>query len=201
MSHPLPPFDAVILAGGAGRRLGGVDKPALAPAGARLVDVAISAAGGAQRRVVVGPPRPLPAGVWREQEHPPGGGPSAALTAGLTRVTAPYVAVLAADLPFLGVPVVEALRRLAGGRSGAVLCDATGRVQLLVGVWRRDELHRALAAAPCRGRPLREALRPLLARAARFAPTPPAGQPPPWWDCDAPADLVRAADWVAGRAV
>lgn len=201
MRGPLPPFDAVILAGGAARRLGGVDKPGLAVAGARLVDVAISATRGAQRRVVVGPARPLPAGVWREQERPPGGGPSAALAAGMARVSAPYVAVLAADLPFLGAGVVAALRHLACGRSGAVLCDATGRVQLLVGVWRREELRLALTAAPTGGRSLRETLRPVLARAARFAPTPPAGQPPPWWDCDAPADLVRAAGWGGGRAV
>ncbi|MYU19520.1 NTP transferase domain-containing protein, partial [Streptomyces sp. SID8361] len=51
-------YDAVILAGGAARRLGGVDKPALRVGGRALLDRVLDACRGAGRTVVVGPRRP-----------------------------------------------------------------------------------------------------------------------------------------------
>ena len=79
------PDAAVILAGGQGRRLGGRDKPALLVGGRTLLDRALDAVSGVPV-VVVGPPRALPAGVFRVAEDPPGGGPAAAVAAGLRRV-------------------------------------------------------------------------------------------------------------------
>ena len=48
-------FDAIVLAGGQGSRLGGVDKAELKVGGVRLLDRALTACRGASTTVVVGP--------------------------------------------------------------------------------------------------------------------------------------------------
>ncbi|NUW41709.1 molybdenum cofactor guanylyltransferase [Nonomuraea rhodomycinica] len=101
-------YDAVVLAGGEARRLGGADKPGLVVGGRTLLERVAGAVSGAGRVVVVGPARDLP-GVVFTQEDPPGGGPVPALRAGLREVTAPRVVLLAADLPFLTPPHISAL--------------------------------------------------------------------------------------------
>ena len=65
---------AVLLAGGAGSRLGGVDKAALRLDGTTLLDRALAALTGLDV-VVVGPPRPLP-GLRVVREDPPRSGPA-----------------------------------------------------------------------------------------------------------------------------
>ncbi|WP_436759824.1 molybdenum cofactor guanylyltransferase [Streptosporangium sp. V21-05] len=110
--------DACILAGGLARRLGGRDKPGLRVSGRPLVESVAAAVPGAARLIVVGPPRPgLPRAIFR-REDPPGGGPVPALRAGLAEVTAPWVALLAADLPFLTAEHVDALLAAAGAGDG-----------------------------------------------------------------------------------
>ncbi len=76
-------FAAVVVAGGAGRRLGGLDKPALVIGSTTLLDRALAAVVGADPVVVVGPARPSVRQVRWTVERPPGGGPVAALAAGL----------------------------------------------------------------------------------------------------------------------
>ena len=102
-------YDAIVLAGGAGRRLGGVDKAALEVGGRTLLDRVLAALVDARRVVVVGPSRSLPPGVIVTSEQPPGGGPVAGLAAGLDLVEAPLVAVLACDLPFVTVDTLRTL--------------------------------------------------------------------------------------------
>jgi len=48
-------FDAVVLAGGSARRLGGRDKPALDVGGRSMLDAVVTACAAADRTVVVGP--------------------------------------------------------------------------------------------------------------------------------------------------
>src|SRR3954467_7209728 len=96
----LPPFGAVVLAGGKARRLGGQPKPQLEVGGRSMLAAVLAAVDGADPRVVVGPPQPGPAGARLVGEEPPGGGPVPALAAGLAVVGTDVVAVLAADLPF-----------------------------------------------------------------------------------------------------
>jgi molybdopterin-guanine dinucleotide biosynthesis protein A len=80
-------YAAVILAGGAARRLGGVSKPMLPVGGRSMLARVLAAVPDARPRVVVGPPElALPPGVLRAQEQPPGGGPVAATAAGLARL-------------------------------------------------------------------------------------------------------------------
>ncbi|MGG7572719.1 DUF6457 domain-containing protein [Streptomyces sirii] len=150
--------DAIVLAGGAARRLGGADKPALSVGGRPLLDRVIAACPDAAITVVVGPGRPTARAVVRALEDPPGGGPLAALDAGLRHTTAPTVLVLSADLPFLTAATVRGLlaaaTRTAGGGGpdgaarppdGALLLDTTGRDQPLVAAYRAASLRRELA--------------------------------------------------------
>ncbi len=109
---PAPISAAVILAGGRGQRLGGLDKPALLVDGRPLLERALDAARG-RPIVVVGPPRALPAGVLGAIEDPPGGGPAAGVAAGFAALPqlpdGAIVAVLAADLPGIGASTVDRL--------------------------------------------------------------------------------------------
>ncbi|SCK23482.1 molybdenum cofactor guanylyltransferase [Streptomyces sp. WMMB 714] len=109
---PVRRHDAVVLAGGGARRLGGADKPAVTVGGRPLLDRVLSACADATATVVVGPRRPTPRPVTWVREEPPGGGPLAALDAGLRHTTEPLVLVLSADLPFLREETVRTL--LAG---------------------------------------------------------------------------------------
>src|SRR5438270_4429815 len=123
----LPPFAAIVLAGGRASRLGGQPKPQLEVGGRSMLTAVLTALHGAGPRVVVGPPQPVPAGVLLVREEPPGGGPVPALAAGLAAVgEAEVVAVLAADLPFVTTPLLTGLReRLTG--DGVLVVDDTGR--------------------------------------------------------------------------
>ncbi|MER7814408.1 NTP transferase domain-containing protein [Streptomyces sp. NPDC096153] len=140
-------YDAIVLAGGAARRLGGADKPGLSVGGRTLLDRVLTASRGADRTIVVGGRRTTARPVTWTLEAPPGGGPLAALHAGLRRSGAPTVVVLSADLPFLDEGTVRRLLDALedGGREGALLVDASGRDQPLVAAYRAEPLHRELA--------------------------------------------------------
>ncbi|MET8525381.1 NTP transferase domain-containing protein [Micromonospora sp. NPDC005172] len=96
-------YAAVVLAGGAARRMGGVDKPALPVGGRSMRDRVLAAVGDAAPRVLVGPGGGVTDGVRVTREDPPGGGPVAATAAGLALLDpdTTLVALLAADLPLL----------------------------------------------------------------------------------------------------
>ncbi|MFF3938573.1 NTP transferase domain-containing protein [Streptomyces phaeofaciens] len=145
--HPGAPYDAVVLAGGGARRLGGADKPGVRVGGRALLDRVLAACADAHTTVVVAGPRPTARPVRWAREDPPGAGPVAALDAGLRRTTADDVLVLSADLPFLAAETVRRLRDAlrSGGAEGALLTDADGRDQPLVAVYRTAALRRELA--------------------------------------------------------
>ncbi|MEV7433484.1 NTP transferase domain-containing protein [Streptomyces griseoviridis] len=168
-----PGYDAVVLAGGAARRLGGADKPGVLVGGRPLLDRVLAACAGARTTVVVADPRPTARPVRWAREDPPGAGPLAALDAGLRHLTAAEVVVLSADLPFLEPATVATLLAAlrtpgtgAPGLDGVLLTDAEGRDQPLVAAYRTAALRRGLAAlteaappgapAPLAGLPLRK---------------------------------------------
>ncbi|MFH9403444.1 NTP transferase domain-containing protein [Streptomyces sp. NPDC017638] len=142
------PYDAVVLAGGSARRLGGADKPGVRVGGRALLDRVLAACADARTTVVVAAPRPTARPVRWTREDPPGGGPLAALAAGLRHTAAEHTAVLSADLPFLRSATIgrllTALRDT--GADGALLTDADGRDQPLVAAYRTAALRRELAA-------------------------------------------------------
>ncbi|MDV5146921.1 NTP transferase domain-containing protein [Streptomyces sp. SBC-4] len=186
-------YDAVVLAGGAARRLGGSDKPGVRVGGRTLLDRVLAACPDAGRTVVVGDPRPTARPVRWTREEPPGGGPVPAVAAGVRETDADVLLVFSADLPFLGRDTV---RRLLAGLAGApdaeaaVLTDEDGRDQPLVAAYRTGPLvreltrlthdHRGLAHMPLRY--LTDGLR--LTRVA--------AEPLASFDCDTWEDIAAA---------
>lgn len=181
-------YDAVVLAGGGGRRLGGADKPGLVVGGTTLLDRVLTAVTAASGVVVVGPERPVVRPVRWSREQPVGGGPLAALAAGLALVEADVIVLLAADLPFLDAATVELLVEVPG----TLLVDETGRDQLLCSSFRTADLRAALAGQAVVNARLAPLLLPLVTR--RVAPPAPADRPAPWSDCDTEDDLRRARE-------
>lgn len=184
-------YDAVVLAGGAARRLGGADKPGVRVGGRALLDRVLAACAGARTTVVVADHRPTARPVTWAREDPPGGGPLAALAAGLRHTTAEYVVVLSADLPFLAGRTVGALLSAlaASDAEGVLLTDADGRDQPLVAAYRAFAVRRELAAltrdrADLTGLPLRR-----LTGALRLARVPDAVAS---FDCDTWDDIAIA---------
>lgn len=180
-------YDAVVLCGGGSRRMGGGDKTALPLGETTLLDRVLAAAAGAGQTIVVGSARATTRPVRWTREQPPGGGPAAALSCGLSLVTAPLVVVLAGDLPFVTPGTVS--RLLAAARpDGVVMVDDAGRLQWLLSCW-PSELLRAVLLGDQAGRSLHEQLRSLTPASLTAA----AGRPE-WFDCDDPASLVAAKE-------
>lgn len=141
---------AVVLAGGGGVRLGGVDKASIEIDGDTLLERAIAATSAADEVVVVGEQVPTSRPVTWTREDPPHGGPASGLLAGIDAFFRPpeLVVVLAVDMPRVGTPTVTRLVDAALGHPEAdavVLVDETGTEQTLAGVYRCASL---LSARP-----------------------------------------------------
>jgi molybdopterin-guanine dinucleotide biosynthesis protein A len=205
-----PDFDVVVLAGGRASRMGGADKPVLLVGDTpMLVCVAqAAAAAGTSRLIIVGPDRPgfiqdqlraLARGRagWLTcvQEEPAGSGPVAGLRRGLAEATAPWLILLAADLPFLTGEHVTAMLGAGQPAVGIVSVDLAGRPQWLTSCWQTGPLRSALMAYA--GDSLGGVLATLSPATIRLKAT--AGAAPPWLDCDTPDDLASARRaWLAG---
>jgi len=137
--------DAIILAGGAGTRLGGRTKPLLEFDGRTLLDRVVAGAwvAGCRRVIVVGPPELDRPGVVRINEEPPFGGPVAGVAAALEHVIADEVLLLAADLRH-GDEVARTLAECAADGDGVILADESGAAQWLAGRLRTESLRRAV---------------------------------------------------------
>lgn len=165
MSTPkLSGFNALILAGGRGARLGGEGKAEIVLHGQRLVDRVVTAArkAGAQRVVVVGPQSAGSKADAVIREDPPFAGPLAGIAAGLGELygseNSEWSMVLACDLQ-RPLAVVTALINNFGQRAadGLMLVDAEGHTQWLAGIYRTsalasvcEELGENLVNAPVR---------------------------------------------------
>jgi molybdopterin-guanine dinucleotide biosynthesis protein A len=156
----------VVVAGGAGRRMGGVDKAMLRVGGVTILDRVLAAARPVcDRLVVVGPARPTTvAGVAFVVEDEPGGGPAPAVLAGVRACGNCDVAlVLAGDLPLLRP---EDLRRLLGALAGepeagaAASSEGSGPNPLLAAYRVPDLLARAAAGGLGPGSPAARLLPP-----------------------------------------
>jgi molybdopterin-guanine dinucleotide biosynthesis protein A len=177
--------DAIVLAGGAAARLGGAAKPQLTIAGRTLLDHAVAAVRDARQVVVVGPQQPVGRAVVFCREQPPGGGPVAAIAAGLPHTSAPVVVVLAADLPFVA-PAIPLLLDALPDVGTALLVDRSGRANYLAAAWQRASLETALAEL---GDPVGASARALTELTTRVLVPDEGG----WGrDCDTWEDLAQA---------
>ena len=179
---PTTAFDAIVLSGGRGSRLGGVDKGAVEVGGAALLARARAAVAAAGTTVVVG------AEV--------GGGPVHALAAGLRQVNAAVVVLLACDMPLVTAATVARLRETLDAdpdAQGVLLADADGRQQYLAGAYRTAALRATVrglgSTADLSMRRLVEGL--------RLRPIP--AQADEAMDCDTWADVRRAAERLEDR--
>ncbi len=130
----------MILSGGTGVRLGGVDKASIEVDGLTLLEHALAGTAAADEVVVVGPRVPTSRAVTWTREEPPGGGPAAGLLAGVDAlaVQPDLVCVLAVDMPRFSADtlgrLVDVLDDLEA--DAACLMDESGQKQWLAGVYR-----------------------------------------------------------------
>jgi molybdopterin-guanine dinucleotide biosynthesis protein A len=172
----------LVLAGGAGRRIGG-GKEARALGGRALLDRALDllkpqvgaiaiSAGGARRDG-------LRHGAPQLVDTVPGAGPLAGLHAGLVWMSAfhrsaPFLTVVPTDAPFLPATLVAQLAAAIGEADAAVAVDAEGRRSPVVGLY-RPSLERPLAAflAAARSRAMVDFLRECRVSDVQIAADPP----------------------------
>lgn len=197
-------LDAVILAGGRGSRLGGLDKATLRIDGERLVDRAAAAARGVgvERVVVVGPEHTRAPGSLVVREAPPYSGPLAALATALPHLDAAWTLLLSCDLEHPDAvcrTLSEALRIPAGGMDdeaepdtdGFVLRDDDGYPQWLAGVYRTAALRRGVERLGADDRLANQPLRALV-HAGDLRLTEVSAPGSRTADIDRPEDLTRA---------
>jgi molybdopterin-guanine dinucleotide biosynthesis protein A len=186
-------YDAIVLAGGAARRLGGVAKPQLRVGRLTLLEHVLAAVADAARTIVVGPEQTVSRDVVWCREQPPGGGPVAAVAAAVPATASATVVVLAADLPAVG-PAVPVLIAAVPDDGVSLLVAGDGRANYLAAAWRRAALLTALARL---GDPANAAMRALFAGVPRREVSDSDG----WGrDCDTWDDLVRARARGGGMA-
>ncbi|MGV0325454.1 molybdenum cofactor guanylyltransferase [Corynebacterium confusum] len=146
-AYPLPgPLGALVLAGGRGRRMGGVDKASLRVAGQRLIDRVLGQLPYHCERIVVSP---YPLGLPQVCENPLFGGPVAGIARGTQALHSDYIAVLSVDAPNSAQLLPALWRALqAADADAAIVRSADGFLQPLCSLWKADHLRRALGQLP-----------------------------------------------------
>ena len=184
------PRIALILAGGAARRMGGVDKGAIELGCMRLFDRVIERLSPQVDRIVVSGTHDYDSGysVIADLEDGPHG-PAAGLWAMLEWLRAHH----ADDEGFLTVPIdapflpLDLYERLHSAEHSSIACDANGAHPTFA-YWRCDALRAALQGASNHyGLPLKELAKSVNARRIRFDT---AGE---FENINRPDDLQRAA--------
>lgn len=201
---PVPALPAVILAGGAARRMGGGDKLLLPLGGAVMLDaildrlapqvvsVAINAGGDPARFARWG----LPLCPDRDDGRP---GPLAGVLAAMERAAAlgaERVVTVPGDTPFLPRDLVLRLCAAAGAGGGAVaaatVTAGAPRLQPTFALWPVAWQGRLAADLASGARRLADWA---LAQGAAVAVFP-AAQPDPFFNVNTPDDLMQAQVWA-----
>lgn len=145
-----PEVGGIVLSGGTAARFQGLDKASMEVGGATLLEHVLGALAEVPEVVVVGEEVLTSRPVTFLREDPPGGGPAAAVLAGISGFvrTPSLVVVLAVDMPLVTTATVRRLLDAAtagADTEGALLVDEGGRRQYLCAAYRTGAL---LAAAP-----------------------------------------------------
>jgi molybdopterin-guanine dinucleotide biosynthesis protein A len=188
----IPPFDAIVLAGGRSSRMH-ADKLALEIDETSLLDRAIAATANATATVVVGPRRPTQSrNISWTTEQPPGSGPASAIVQALPMVRAAIVVVLAADVPFAATAIPRLVAAI-GEHDAAMLVDDAGRRQLLVAAYATQRLAERAAGKRWADTSVRSLV-------DDFDVVEVAARESEALDCDTPDDLARARTTAAEAA-
>ena len=83
--------------------------------------------------------------VGYTQEHPRGGGPVAAIEAGLNLITSEFVVIIATDMPFASQILAVLTENFPDSEEATIPLDSAGIRQPLCALYRSDALARALA--------------------------------------------------------
>lgn len=137
---------AVVVAGGASRRLNHVPKASLSDGKNTLLGCALDAVAAASPRVVVGPESlPLPSGVLRTREDPPFSGPAAAIHAGLECIAADcersqtpvpnWCLILGVDTPRIAPAVQQLIAAARAAEQSSVGQSAPAGSEASAGFW------------------------------------------------------------------
>ena len=137
---------AVVVAGGASRRLNHVPKASLSDGKNTLLGCALEAVAAASPRVVVGPESlPLPSGVLRTREDPPFSGPAAAIHAGLECIAADcersqtpvpnWCLILGVDTPRIAPAVQQLIAAARAAEQSSVGQTAPAGSEASAGFW------------------------------------------------------------------
>ncbi len=128
-------WTGVVLAGGASRRFGGLDKTRLPLGGRTLRQRALDAlAPLTTRQIVVGGSADHPGETWPDRY--PGDGPLGGILTALEAIDTTHALVVAADLPFLSDALLKTLQRAGADAPVAFLRHADGRLALCLSVAR-----------------------------------------------------------------
>ena len=152
-------MNIIILAGGEGKRMGGVDKAAVAVDGRTLLEILLSQLDPKHDIVVVSPTSID--GIKTTCEEPPLGGPVAGIEAGLNSFehAHEFTAILAVDAPY-SASMLPLLQTQIGKGDVAVTLGSDGWVQPLCALWRSDSLQAALhSLGETRNRPAKALLK------------------------------------------
>jgi molybdenum cofactor guanylyltransferase len=189
----------LILAGGAGRRMGGTDKAMLMVGGRRLVELcrerlapqvdalAISANGD--------PDRFLPFNLQVLPDDAGDQGPLAGIVAGLgwaESIGATALATVAVDTPFFPADMVQRLVA-AGGLTGVAMAESDGRLHPTCALWHRSAWPQVLAAYRGGTRALQQVAGLVGLHRAEFSD---AGA---FFNINSPADLAEAQVRAGGN--
>ncbi len=150
-------WSVLILAGGGGHRLGGVDKAALPIDGTPALERLLASLPDDMPVIVAGPERPVARPVTFRPESPAGGGPVAGIAASMPAVATPNLIIVATDMPWSGPIITGLTERFALSSADALIpVSHDGRRQVLCCAWRTDALRGALGElGNSRGRSVR----------------------------------------------
>ena len=143
---------ALVLCGGDSRRLGsdGSDKTAATLGATTVLDHLLDALPADWPVVAVGPERPIGRSVRWTRESPAGGGPVAAVAAGLRLVDTELLVVLAGDMPFAAPAATGLAAALQDDATtdAVVSADPDGRPNPLLAAYRTAYVREALPDPP-----------------------------------------------------
>ena len=137
-------WSAMILTGGRSSRFGS-DKSRAMLNGQSLLSRLLSDLAENIEVVIVGPTFESQSRSLKfVQEDPAGGGPVAAVDAGLAMIETEFVALLATDMPFAAAVLHELANSLETSSDGLIPLDAQGVPQTLCAIYRTSALRNAL---------------------------------------------------------